>query len=186
MGIHHKQLNRLFAGRYAQIHERLVALQPVVVADRIGHRLHEYLRAIDLNTILSKVEESDKCVAGDVFAADQIMKKRYAAYPFVLDNAVALLDSCSTADYRFGRLNKQTFTGSKKSDLALLSKLALEGLQYRYGRDHKEALKRVKYELKVIDELDFCTYFLITWDFIRYSMSRGTTMLDVAQGPTAS
>jgi DNA polymerase-3 subunit alpha len=43
----------------------------------------------------------------------------------------------------------------------------------RYGKDNKEALKKVRHELKVIYELDFCAYFLITWDIIRYSTLQG-------------
>jgi DNA polymerase III alpha subunit len=46
-------------------------------------------------------------------------------------------------------------------------------MDYRYGKNNKEALKKVKHELKVIYELDFCAYFLITWDIIRYSTLQG-------------
>jgi len=35
------------------------------------------------------------------------------------------------------------------------------------------ALKRVRDELEIIHQLGFSAYFLITWDIIRYSMSRG-------------
>jgi DNA polymerase III alpha subunit len=55
----------------------------------------------------------------------------------------------------------------------LLRKLALDGLAYRYGKHHKEAHRRVAHELEIIDKLGFSSYFLITWDIIRYSMSRG-------------
>jgi DNA polymerase III alpha subunit len=44
---------------------------------------------------------------------------------------------------------------------------------YRYGRQNNEAKKRIKHELEIIDKLGFSAYFLITWDTIRYSMSRG-------------
>jgi DNA polymerase III alpha subunit len=46
-------------------------------------------------------------------------------------------------------------------------------MKYRYGDSNKEALKRVTDELAIIDRLGFSAYFLITWDVIRYSMSRG-------------
>ncbi|WPX22462.1 DNA polymerase III subunit alpha [Mucilaginibacter sp. 5C4] len=49
----------------------------------------------------------------------------------------------------------------------------MSGMEYRYGKTNKEALKKIKHELKVIYELDFCAYFLITWDIIRYSSSQG-------------
>ena len=69
--------------------------------------------------------------------------------------------------------NKQIFSASRYDDKLLLEKLALDGMKYRYGKSNKEAKKRIRHELEVIDRLGFSSYFLITWDIIRYSMSRG-------------
>jgi len=55
----------------------------------------------------------------------------------------------------------------------LLTKLAYDGLEYRYGKNHNIARQRVESELNIIFKLGFASYFLITWDIIRYSMSRG-------------
>ena len=49
----------------------------------------------------------------------------------------------------------------------------MQGLLWRYGKNNTLAKARVEKELKVIDELEFSGYFLITWDIIRYSNSRG-------------
>ena len=38
--------------------------------------------------------------------------------------------------------NKKTFTGTRLDDKVLLEKLALEGMEYRYGRGNKEAQKK--------------------------------------------
>jgi len=46
-------------------------------------------------------------------------------------------------------------------------------MKYRYGKNNKQAAKRVTNELEIIDKLGFSSYFLITWDIIRYSLSRG-------------
>ena len=35
-----------------------------------------------------------------------------------------------------------------------------------------DALARVEKELKMIDQLDYCGYFLISWDIVRYAQSR--------------
>ena len=43
----------------------------------------------------------------------------------------------------------------------------------RYGEHDKSALERAKKELKVIRQQDFCAYFLITWDIVRYAQSVG-------------
>ena len=46
-------------------------------------------------------------------------------------------------------------------------------MKYRYHKNNKEAKERITSELTVIDKLGFSSYFLITWDIIRYSLSRG-------------
>ena len=174
LGIRFDQLHQLYKKDLSAIREKLLALQPVFVADKIEYRLHEYLRAIDLNTLLTMVGPEDKCLPTDMFLAPGKLEASYAKYAFILDNTRNLMNRC-VMDYPKGRinLNRLTFTGNKKNDKELLEKLALSGMDYRYGKYHKEALKQVKHELKVIYELDFCAYFLITWDIIRFSMSQG-------------
>ncbi|RYG25516.1 MAG: DNA polymerase III subunit alpha, partial [Chitinophagaceae bacterium] len=156
------------------IRSKLVALQPVFVADKIEYRLHEYLRGIDLNTLLTMVEPLDKCRATDRFLKAGEMEAKFAKHSFILDNTRAMMNACEM-DYPLGRinLNRKTFTGSKKDDKALLEKLAMKGMVYRYGNKNKEAMAKVKHELKVIVDLDFCAYFLITWDIIKYAKDQG-------------
>ncbi|WP_113653233.1 DNA polymerase III subunit alpha [Pedobacter namyangjuensis] len=174
LGIHFSQLHELFAIDISLIKSKLVALQPVFVADRIEYRLHEYLRGIDLNTLLTMVGPMEKCRPTDSFLKAGEMEARFAKHSFILDNTRAMMNDC-LMDYPLGRinLNRKTFTGSKKDDKALLEKLAMKGMVYRYGNKNKEALAKVRQELKVIVDLDFCAYFLITWDIIRYAKDQG-------------
>ncbi|MCZ4223506.1 DNA polymerase III subunit alpha [Pedobacter rhodius] len=175
IGIRYEELHSLYNKNVEVLKQKLVVLQPVFVAGKIEYRLHEYLRAIDLNTLLTKVEKEDRCLANDCFQEPGFLEAKFSKFAFILDNSRALLDSCSMDEYAGSRvnLNRKTFTGSKKDDRELLEKLAIGGVEYRYGKSNKGALKKVKQELKVIFELDFCAYFLITWDIIRYASSRG-------------
>jgi DNA-directed DNA polymerase III PolC len=174
LGIRYDELNKLYGRDITLLKDKLIALQPVFVLDKIEYRLHEYLRSIDLNSVLTMVKPEDKCTPTDVFLPPGQMEAKFSRYAFILDNTRNLMNRC-VMDYPKGRinLNRRTFTGNKKNDKELLEKLAMSGLEYRYGKNNKEALKKVKHELKVIYELDFCAYFLITWDIIRYSSSQG-------------
>ena len=174
LGIRFDQLNQLFNKDLSILKDKLVALQPVFVLDKIEYRLHEYLRGIDLNAVLTLVKPDDKCIPTDMFLPPGQLEAKFSRYAFILDNTRNLMNCC-VMDYPKGRinLNRRTFTGNKKNDRELLEKLAMSGMEYRYGKSNKEAHKKVKHELKVIYELDFCAYFLITWDIIRYSSSQG-------------
>lgn len=174
LGIRFDEINKLYGKDLSAVKDKLLALQPVFVLDKVEYRLHEYLRGIDLNTVLTMVTCNDKCTPTDMFMPPGVLEAKYSRYAFISDNTRKLLDSCMM-DYPKGRvnLNRQTFSGNKKDDRELLEKLAMKGLVYRYGKNNKQALAKVRHELKVIFELDFCAYFLITHDIIRYSMSQG-------------
>ncbi|MES2418909.1 MAG: DNA polymerase III subunit alpha [Bacteroidota bacterium] len=170
LGIRSSELYKIAGKSITAIWDKLVVWQPVTVSDKLTHRLHQYLCAIGLNTVLGKLKEGNYCQPDEQFIAEEELKEKFAAHDFIIANTQKLLDSCSTDDYIFGKKNKKNFTSSAQEDLEYLTKLAMDGLNYRYGANHKIALKRVKNELKVIAELDFCAYFLITWDIVRYAM----------------
>ena len=55
-----------------------------------------------------------------------------------------------------------------------LQALTLEGAKARWGSPLSEVVAdRLAYELKVISDMGFSSYFLITWDLIRYARERG-------------
>jgi len=57
----------------------------------------------------------------------------------------------------------------KKTPEDLLKKLCLKGLKEKGMENSKKAVKRLKYELKIIFQMDYAAYFLIVQDFIKYA-----------------
>lgn len=148
-------------------------LHPVTFKDRIGYILHKNLRAIDNNTLMSKLAPDQMALPEEVMLTVDSLIKYYEFYPRILQNTERLLSECSVC-FDYDRVkNKQTFTGNRYDDKVLLEKLARDGLIYRYGKNNKTATERVRHELEIIDRMGFSSYFLITWDIVRYSMSRG-------------
>ncbi|MCR4663225.1 MAG: DNA polymerase III subunit alpha [Endomicrobiaceae bacterium] len=54
-----------------------------------------------------------------------------------------------------------------------LEHLCREGLKRRYPVIEKKHTDRLEYELSVIKKMGFASYFLIVWDFIKYSKDHG-------------
>jgi len=172
-GIKPADINRLSVSDLRYKRAKLIALLPVTFAHHDHYLLHRHLRAIDKNTLLSKIDPEDLASPNEQFLPADFIKIIYEDYPEIISNTERITDNCKIdIDFRTVK-NKQTFSGSRYDDKLLLEKLAMEGLEYRYGKNNPEAIKRVKHELEVIDRLGFSAYFLITWDIIRYSMSRG-------------
>jgi DNA-directed DNA polymerase III PolC len=164
---------KLISSRFRYNQSRLIAFQPVTFSEDTDYLLHKHLRAIDNNTLLSKLSPPQLASPSEKMLPPDLLCIAYEDYPQVIKNTEMLFEECSiNFDYNTVK-NRQTFTGSRYDDKILLEKLAYDGLGYRYGKSDKEALNRVKHELEVIDKLGFSAYFLITWDIVRYSMSRG-------------
>lgn len=173
IGIRPEELSKLFAAEMKSKIEKMVVLQPVTFRTKKEFNLHKILRAIDSNIILSKLTEADYCKTSEVLKPLEELLKSYADYPEIIQNTEKLIEQCNfTFEFKTPR-NKKYYTNNRQSDIALLTSLAQQGLLWRYGKSNIQAKARVEKELKVIDQLEFSGYFLITWDIIRYSNSRG-------------
>lgn len=157
----------------SSLRQKLVAFHQVTFASPAGFVLHHHLRAVDHNTLLSKISTSQLARQDEVFISTETYYHLYKEYNELLIKAEQLIDACNFHfDFKESR-NKKIFTSSRYNDKQLLDMLAYEGMANRYGKGNKEAETRIKKELKVINDLGFCAYFLITWDIIKHTMDRG-------------
>ena len=167
------QVNKLFTSEYRHYQDKLVIWQPVTFRDEKSWLTHKCLRAIDHSTLLSKLTSNQFADLQQVMIPTTKVKDVFHQYPEVVENTEMLMDQCSIDfDFKVSK-NKKTYSQTREDDKLLLEKLALDGMLYRYGRNNPEALKRIRHELEIIDNLGFSAYFLIAWDIIHYSISRG-------------
>lgn len=184
IGIKPEQLNFLIQADWQKEVAKMVVWSPVTVAGKNQHNLHRILRAIDRNVILSKLSEEDFCSLNETMIPIADLLKAYKNYPEIITNTQRILENCHFEFNSKVSKNKKYFTGSKASDKVLLHKLAIEGFKKRYPNEDQGAALRIEKELKVIDELDFSGYFLITWDIVRYSSSLG--LMHIGRGSGAN
>jgi DNA-directed DNA polymerase III PolC len=173
IGIKYKQLNSIAGKPLTKIKNKLVALCPITVAGETEYRLHEYLRAIDLNTILTKVGDNYKCSPDEIFMHIDEICEKFSMYPFIISNTEKLMRDCAIKVPQEKSRNKKDFTGSIQGDYDLLRKLTMEGMIERFGEHDEKAKKKIEEELRVIRDLGFAPYFLITHDIIKHFMDKG-------------
>ena len=173
IGIAPADITKMPFSDYRKNPDKYIIHSPICFTDEKGYELHRYLRAIDNNILLSKLTPDMVAGADRMMKTDDELHIMFINYPELIRNTERITGRCSIAfDYKTIK-NKKTFTGTAYDDRLLLEKLAIDGMSYRYGNNNDEAKKRIRHELDIIDRLGFCAYFLITWDIIRYSMSRG-------------
>ena len=173
IGIRPEWVNRLYSSGLKDCQHKLVVFSPFTFLDEDGYKIHRILRCIDLNVVIGKLENRFCAKATEQLWSEEELCKQFQQYPQIIENTKRIVDSCSVEMNSTYHNNRRTFTGSKKDDFTLLSKLSIEGCRRRYGERNKKAMNRTIKELKVIDRLGFCSYFLITWDIIRYAQSAG-------------
>jgi DNA polymerase-3 subunit alpha len=177
LGIRPEHVHGLFSSDVRHYPHKLLMFSPVTFLDDEGCELHRLLRAIDLNTILSKLTPDDTAKKTELLHPPAVLEDFYKLYPKIIENTRRLVDACEV-DLETGlHVNRQTFTGSKEGDFKLLEKLTLEGYKRRYPCPSQSPVThhqpRLHRELQVIREMDFCAYFLITWDIVRYAQAAG-------------
>ncbi len=184
IGIRPEQLSLLYHNKWHNRLDRMVVLQPITFRTKKEFNLHKILRAIDMNVVLSKLTLQDHCDTSENFKPIDELVAKYNQYPQLVSNTEKLMQSCHF-EFEFKTTkNKKHYTRDKQSDILLLTSLAHQGLVKRYGKNNPVAKARVEKELKVIDELEFSGYFLITWDIVRYSNSMG--FLHIGRGSGAN
>jgi DNA-directed DNA polymerase III PolC len=182
IGIRTEELNLLIRPEWKRFLEKMVILHPITFKTKKEFNLHRILRAIDQNTLISKLSEKDCCFPNEIFQSVEMVLDQFRNHQKIIENTQYILDECSF-DFKTPK-NKIYFTRNKKNGDALLRKLAYDGLEKRYPEKSKIVLERIEKELKVITEMDFAGYFLITLDVVKYSISRG--FLHVVRGSGAN
>src|SRR6185312_720395 len=166
------EVNRLFRADVAGTAAKWVVRQPVSFRDRVCYNLHRLLRAVDGNTLLSRLQPEDLAAPGECFVPLPDIVSTFQRYPSIVANTDQLIEACSI-EMAFGQdKNKRLYSASRGDDRVLLDKLARDGLRFRYG-DNRRAHDQLVRELEIIDKMGFTAYYLITWDMIRYAQSRG-------------
>jgi error-prone DNA polymerase len=173
VGIKPTETRKLYSSGYKYRQEKLTAYYPVTFQNTESYILHQHLRAIDHNILLDQLNPLHLADTSEIFCTKDQLKHWFADYPKLLNNNEFLAENCSF-DFDFKSLkNKKSFTGNIYDDRVLLQKLARDGMKYRYPNTSPEVEMRLAKELEIIYNLGFSAYFLIAWDIVRYSMSRG-------------
>lgn len=173
IGVRMNQRNLLYQEQWKKLVHKMVVLHPVTIQHPEEYELHRILQAIDQNTLLSKLDPQTSALPDEVLVSEATLSQHFAAFPPLLANTKRIAAEATFSFSAKKSRNKRHFTDSKESDLQLLTQLAQEGLIRLYGSENNQAQLRLKRELAVIEQLSFASYFLIIWDIITYSTTRG-------------
>lgn len=154
---------------------KVICLQPMSFRSKRDFNTHRLLRAIANNTLLSKLPKDEQTSEDEKFLPKDEFEKAFEIHPEILNQTRSIFESCEI-DFKFGDeaspQNPISYTDSIENDKALLRKLCLDGLSFRYPKITEEIRSRIDMELEIIAEKQYLSYFLIAWDFTSYARSK--------------
>ncbi len=175
IGVSIADLRRLPFSRLLKLKDKLVVQQPVTFRNKRDFNAHRLLRAIDNNTLLSKLSATEQASESEKLFPIENLVNAFEEYRFILENTAHLMNACAIYfDFSKGRKpqNLENYLGSREEDEKLIEKLCQEGLPYRYPKVNEAVIKRLKKELDLIKRMGFVSYFLINWDIVSEARKR--------------
>jgi error-prone DNA polymerase len=146
-----------------------VATSRAVFLDRADFHLHRVLRAIHLNTKLSRLKAEDTACDSNLLFPAAKMAEFFPHCPEALENTLQVASLCRT-DWDFSRTIFPAFREfADDSAYAELQRRSRQGALWRYGAIDQTVEARLAKELSIIRDKGFSHYFLVVEEISKQS-----------------
>ena len=153
----------------------LVAANDVHFLRRSDHEAHDVMLCIGTGKMVQD-ENRMRYVPELYFKSPAEMREVFRDFPEAITNTLEIGERCHV-DLEFGRSKYPEYPApAGKTRESYLRELCYEGLRERYGEraaSDAELIKRLDYELGVLERTGFVSYLLIVWDFIHFAKEKG-------------
>lgn len=147
--------------------KNIVYMNEVLYLNEFDKKYYPYLKAIEMGKNIKDIEEIN------------------GVHHFVLDSSYEIncideiCDSISVTISKRDDLLPKYPCPPNYDSYSYLRHLCKVGLKKRFGDKVQEKyITRLNYELEVIKKMDFCNYFLVVWDYVKYAKEN-----DILVGP---
>ena len=174
IGVSITEINKLRFSYMNKFEDKIVIQQQVTIRNKKDFNAHRLLRAIDNNTLLSKLSTTEQCLETDCMHSATSLQQHFKEFPNVVANTATLLQQC-TIEFGFDvarkNQNLQVYCSNFEEDCNKLQQLCNNNINNRYKTPTQKVFDRLQKELKVIIDLKFVSFFLINYDIIQYAKS---------------
>jgi DNA polymerase-3 subunit alpha len=131
----------------------------------------EVLLCLQTNAVMSDPNHMNMGDSSFYLKDGDEMAALFPDLPDALDNTLRIAEACDVK-IEFGHYHLPPFEVPEGfTPQTYLAKLVHEGVAQQYPEVTPQVRERMEYELRVIHEMGFDTYFLIVWDLVRYARS---------------
>src|ERR1700730_6198048 len=153
----------------------LVAANDVHFLERSHHETHDVMVCIGTGKMVQD-ERRMRYAPELYFKSAEEMRALFPDHPEAVSNTLEIANRVDLA-LEFGVSKYPEYPVAEgKTREAYLRELCYKGLHDRYGEragTDSELIKRLDYEVDILERTGFVSYFLIVWDFIHFAKQRG-------------
>src|SRR3954469_3967020 len=153
----------------------LVAANDVHFLERSHHETHDVMVCIGTGKMVHD-ERRMRYTPELYFKSPDEMRGLFPDHPEAITNTLAIAERINLK-LEFGVSKYPEYSVPEgKTREAYLRELCYKGLHERYGERagaDSELIKRLDYEVDILERTGFISYFLIVWDFIHFAKQRG-------------
>jgi DNA polymerase-3 subunit alpha len=142
---------------------------------REDHESHDALLCVQTNALLSDPKRFKFEGTEHYLKSSDEMRYLFREAPEACDNTLWIAERADvTIDFGKPQLPNFPLPAGFADDAAYLDHLTWEGARMRWGDQlPSAAVERLAYELQVIKNMGFASYFLIVWDLIKHAKDSG-------------
>ena len=183
IGVSVRDLNKLKFSGYKNYTSKLVVLQSVSFRSKRDFNAHRLLRAIDNNTLLSKLAVEEQGNPEDKMLSKEEVNEVFKEFPEILSNTKALAEGCEV-EFTFSKKQNNNLSSidEAKADELKLRKMCYDNIENRYPEADEEVYARLNKELTAIIKLGFVSYFLINHEIVQYARSKDYPVIGRGSG----
>lgn len=144
----------------------LVATNDVHLCSPDDQPLRQVVHAIDQNVMLKQVRTAGS--KEQYLKSSQQMQCLFASYPEAVANSAIIAEQCNLQLSLGKPIFPRIDLPEEETARSYLRKLCFAGASERYQPCTEEVIRRLEYELRIIDDLGFTEYFLIVKDIVNF------------------
>jgi DNA polymerase-3 subunit alpha len=147
----------------------LVATNDIHYARREDAKSHEVLLCINTGKTMSDEGRMRFGTQEFYFKSGKEMIERFGHLPGAVENTALIAERCNVEmDYSARNFPRFEPPGGLTGP-EYLRKLCEEGLKRKLGTISAEVRERLDYEISVIEQMQYSSYFLIVWDIVHFA-----------------
>lgn len=178
MGEEEDRVNEGLIKLARELQIKLVATTDSHYSYKEDKEFHEMLLALQTGRTMSDPKRMEFQGDGYHIHTPDEMDVKFKDLPEALDNTLEIAEKCSGFELELNKIYMPEFeVPEEHTQESYFEHLVWEGFKDRFeGKpEYTDEIykERLKYEISVIEQMGYASYFLIVWDFINYAKTNG-------------